>query len=49
LEAKSIRFPLVGYDEQIKTYKLFNLKTKNVQLSKEMWFNEEKTNFTKEE
>lgn len=49
LEAKSIRFPSIGYDEHIKTYRLLNLKTNNVQLSKDVRFNEKKTGFTKEE
>jgi hypothetical protein len=49
LEAKSIRFLLVSYDEQTKTYRLLNPKTKNVQLSRDVQFNEEKISFTKEE
>jgi hypothetical protein len=49
LETKSIRCALVGYDEQTKAYMLSNLETKKVQLNRDVWFNEEKISFTKEE
>jgi hypothetical protein len=49
LEIKSIRFPLVGYDEQTKTYILLNLRTNHVQLNRDVRFNEKKIGLTKKE